>query len=616
MQNVYNTIENDTKFHYRKLSKYPSKSATIRYSFTCRVSEPGTRMELYTRDDHPNMQNNCSLVHYEQLLNNKLYVVAFDVLLEESPCRIIGDYRICEGTKRIQDYIPRHYYFSFGIDCKDSGSLHGLSYKMSILEQSNDTECLLMPQGMVCHKYYSHTTTPNLIGTDNIVWATKQVETGMKYADLTAINLGSKPCYQHYQEVFCYIVLPKCEKELFTNSTILIPPCKETCFEFTKACYEEVIFYMNILSKKYKDASHMKKRIQMHAQNPGGCSYLPSVEESIPCFYKPVTCDNPKNIINAVTKSHNRSRTGFNLSSEIEYSCINNTHMKGKNKSTCLYSGEWSEGPQCVNILTSPLSSSSPLKIVLPLLIIPFFIFIVLSILMKCRNNQSLTLYLRQKKYDAFVCYCYEGGDSDFAENTIRIHLEENRELKLCIHRRDFLAAWDIKWNIMNAIRNSNSAIIVMSQDYVNSLWCVEEFEDCYMEHMKDPAFKLFVIMMQPAETMKITNEYINCFLAKSTYLEREDPKLFKKISDYLIWVKQPKKGLNPEEHVQLPDTDEYCTEMVHLQQELQVEELILEFQGSSTTSLLSASSSSLVSGLSSESNLTVKGEMVDYENI
>ena len=93
---------------------------------------------------------------------------------------------------------------------------------------------------------------------------------------------------------------------------------------------------------------------------------------------------------------------------------------------------------------------------------------------------------------------------------------------------------------------------------------------------------------------MKITNEYINCFLAKNTYLEREDPKLFKKISDYLVWVKQPKKGLNPEENVLLPDTDENCTEMVPLQQELQVEELILECQGSSSTSLFSTRGSNV----------------------
>ena len=58
-------------------------------------------------------------------------------------------------------------------------------------------------------------------------------------------------------------------------------------------------------------------------------------------------------------------------------------------------------------------------------------------------------------------------------------------------------------WNINNAIKNSNSAIIIMSQDYVDSLWCKEEFEQCYMEHMKDPAFKLFVIMMQPADSLE-----------------------------------------------------------------------------------------------------------------
>ena len=612
MQNVYNTIENDTKFHYRRLSKYPSKSATIRYSFTCRISEPRTRMELYTRDDHLNMQNNCSLVHFEQLLNDKLYVAAFDNVLEESPCRINTDHRICEGTKRIQDYIPRHYYFSFGIDCDHNGSLQGLSYNISILEQSNDTKCSPMHRESMCMEYYSYTSMPNLIGTDNIKDAKAHMDTGMGYISFIENNFGRKPCYQHYQEVICYLLLPECDTSV--NSTMLIPPCKEACSEMFTACHEDMAFAFDILSQRDSHLSRVKTMLNMHAQKLSelvGCNYLPSVEESIPCFYKPVFCDNPKNITNAVIMNYNRSKIGFNLPSEIEYSCVNNTQMKGKNKRTCLYSGEWSEGPQCVN-----KSTSSPLKIVLPLLTVPFVIFIVLSILMKCRNNQSPSLYLRQKEYDAFVCYCYEGGDSNFAENTIRIHLEENLDFKLCIHRRDFLAAWDIKWNIMNAIRNSNSAIIVMSQDYVNSLWCVEEFEDFYMEHMKDPAFKLFVIMMQPAETMKITNEYINCFLAKSTYLEREDPKLFKKISDYLIWVKHPKKGMNPDETVQLPDTDENCTEVMPLQQELQIEELILECQGSSTTSLLSTSSSSLVSGLSSQSDLTIKGEMVHYENI
>ena len=68
-----------------------------------------------------------------------------------------------------------------------------------------------------------------------------------------------------------------------------------------------------------------------------------------------------------------------------------------------------------------------------------------------------------------------------------------------------------------------------------------EEFEDCYMENMKDPAFKLFVILMQPADTLDITNEYIQSFFTKKTYLEWNDSKLFLKIANYLTWVKQAK---------------------------------------------------------------------------
>ena len=97
-------------------------------------------------------------------------------------------------------------------------------------------------------------------------------------------------------------------------------------------------------------------------------------------------------------------------------------------------------------------------------------------------------------------------------------------------------------WNINNAIKNSNSAIIVLSQDYVDSLWCKEEFEQCYLEHMKDPAFKLFVIMTQPADTLENTSLYMDSFFDHKTYLEITDVKLFRKISDYLSWVKEPKR--------------------------------------------------------------------------
>ena len=133
------------------------------------------------------------------------------------------------------------------------------------------------------------------------------------------------------------------------------------------------------------------------------------------------------------------------------------------------------------------------------------------------------------------------------------MELEEKYDppLKLCLHIRDFKAAWDIMWNIRNAFQNSNSAIIVMSQEFCDSMWCKEEFEQCYMEHMKDPAFKLFIIMMQPAEELNRTSEYMMSFFQSKTYLEQDDPKLYDKIGEYLSLVKQAKVEYGEGEEVQ-----------------------------------------------------------------
>ena len=47
----------------------------------------------------------------------------------------------------------------------------------------------------------------------------------------------------------------------------------------------------------------------------------------------------------------------------------------------------------------------------------------------------------------------------------------------------------------------------------------------------------------KPADTLDITNEYIKSFFKKKTYLEKDDPKLFQKIAEYLNQVKQIQKA-------------------------------------------------------------------------
>ena len=48
----------------------------------------------------------------------------------------------------IQDYVPRNYGFSFGYDCmySERPSLRGLSFNVTISEQTNKTTCIKMPE--------------------------------------------------------------------------------------------------------------------------------------------------------------------------------------------------------------------------------------------------------------------------------------------------------------------------------------------------------------------------------------------------------------------------------------------------------------------------------------
>ena len=145
----------------------------------------------------------------------------------------------------------------------------------------------------------------------------------------------------------------------------------------------------------------------------------------------------------------------------------------------------------------------------------------------------SVPLLRRSREFDAFVLYHFD-SDDDFVLNFLLPELEENRNFKLCIHSRNFTPGQDIKDNIKEAIEGSNSAIIVMSQGFVDSMWCKEEFTHCYIENMKDAAFNLFVIMMQPADTLDNMSPYMQSYFDTKTYLKENDPQLYTKIATNL----------------------------------------------------------------------------------
>ena len=102
-------------------------------------------------------------------------------------------------------------------------------------------------------------------------------------------------------------------------------------------------------------------------------------------------------------------------------------------------------------------------------MIAPFCIFIITYIARRyiCREKKSV-LWKRDKEYD--VCYNFD-EDHLFVVDSILPELEDNHDppLKMFIHDRDFTPGREITTNICNEINNGNSAIIVMSQGFIDS---------------------------------------------------------------------------------------------------------------------------------------------------
>ena len=449
----------------------------------------------------------------------------------------------CEGRSSIQDYKPRHYGFSFGYECRISvkPSLVGLLYNFTISGQSNKTQCLGTPQNLSeinCTGFYDYMSLPNMIGDPDVVSVEKWASGFKKYGAFVAYVLSHLPtggCYKYMKELFCRIVLPQCDPV----ENQVIPLCKETIRDVLHGCLKPVEAFIEVLSSSstLKLFNQWTTLVDRNISADVDSDYLPSINDPIPCFYKPVTCDLPPNVTNARIIDGTESNGTYLAMSQVDYKCLDETfQIEGNSTVTCLYSGKWYKLklPECWK--NKP--TLNPLRIVIPLLIAPFFLFIIAHSVRRyiCMRKKVLLLK-RKREYDAFVCYNFD-EDNDFVLDSILPQLEEKHDppLKMLTHDRNFELGQLITTNMHNAIKNCNSAIIVMSQGFVNSPICREEFTKCLRENEKDPAFKLFIIMMKEVDTLVNVPENMQNYFKEKTYVKKD---LFEKIGKHLKLMRQ-----------------------------------------------------------------------------
>ncbi len=148
----------------------------------------------------------------------------------------------------------------------------------------------------------------------------------------------------------------------------------------------------------------------------------------------------------------------------------------------------------------------------------------------------------RNKEFDAFVCYKFDESHN-FVTNILKPQLEDEFKLLDCY---DFDPGLLIVENIENVIKKSNCAIVLLSQGFIDSSWCRQEFEYCCVESQDDPSFKILVILMQPLESLENLQDNkavrIRNFVRKRTCLDKDENKLWMKIKSHLIFVKCKKE--------------------------------------------------------------------------
>ncbi|XP_045184468.2 toll-like receptor 4 [Mercenaria mercenaria] len=120
--------------------------------------------------------------------------------------------------------------------------------------------------------------------------------------------------------------------------------------------------------------------------------------------------------------------------------------------------------------------------------------------------------------YDAFISYANE--DLRFILDKIIPNLERQGK-QLCIHDRDFIPGNNIADNIIDAIRSSRKTVVILSQDFLKSKWCLYEFNIARMEsiYSRDGVNCLLVVIFGDVPTKLMTTEMLD-WIKSNTYIE------------------------------------------------------------------------------------------------